>query len=175
MFNPKQAKEDNYFLGIGFCVIVMVIAVFLANNSFNTGGRYLLLKNFGVMAKGVVFGVYKNKPDGDVIKIYPMFKDTKFWGKIKIVGIEFTPVDQRTETFFLMRPLNEDILKINSTLDILHLQSNPKISSPQVIIEEYAFDSKLLMFSLFVLVCAMLVTGLLFQRWRKFKKAMIHY
>ncbi|MEM7303239.1 MAG: hypothetical protein AAF468_19330 [Pseudomonadota bacterium] len=153
MFNQHEAQQDNYYLGIAVCCLVLIVGLYLTSTHSSTGAKYFYLSNFGTTATGQTIDVAAKKEplpkrlSGGDPNIMLQFQEG-----YRLVKLQYKPADGGTQTIELVRSLNDHLFQTGSTEIVSYISSNPAIALPVSVLNELKFDQNVLLFGLALLL-----------------------
>jgi hypothetical protein len=181
MLNPREAAEDSLALNLAilfFAAIVVLISIYFHHD---TALKYWLLEGFGKTTPGTILSVERN--NGNLSKIEETIRqnrrnslknfDTLVSGST--VFVEFEPEDAPIQILNFKMPIGFAGSQRSTTLDISYLPANPRIAYPKEYLSNFAFDSKIVLWSLVIGLGIIWLGVLWIQKWMGFRRQMRRY
>ena len=181
MLNPREAAEDSLTLNIAilfFAAVAVLISIYLHHD---TALKYWLLHGFGKTTQGTILSV--DRINGDLTKFEQTIRSNKrnslknFDALVSgsTIFVEFKPEDEPVEILAFTMPAVFVGSQKSNLIDISYLPINPRIAYPADYLSNFAFDSKIVQWSLVIGLGIVWLGVLGIQKWMGFRRHMRRY
>ncbi|WP_428641536.1 hypothetical protein [Roseibium sp.] len=181
MYNPREAAEDGHALNLALLFFVACAVVISVYFHYDSGLKYWLLKGFGQTAEGTILNIQGAPSDLDeqlkTARQSPRnsLKNFEDWVDGKILVVEFATPDALPKIVSFRIPKKFTGNVVSGRISITYLPLNPRIAYPTEYLEDFAFDSKVLQWSLLTGLVVILYGTLSALKWSRFRGRMRKY
>lgn len=175
MFNPHQATEDRFALNLCILFFVSVLIGYSLYLHYDSALKYWLLKGFGETTIGTVISVERAWNDYENVDhmVYDnprnFLKNVDTWIAGDRILVEYKPPESAIQILILRIPSAQTGTKVSSSLQVAYLPSRPQISHPTAFLDDFAFDSKVLLASIFGSLIVALLGAFQVRAWKRFR------
>lgn len=181
MLNPREAAEDSLALNLAilfFAALVVLVSIYLHHD---TALKYWLLNNFGKNAPGTILSVERST--GDLTRLEDTVRQNRRNSLKNLnalvsgttVFVEFIPEDHPIQIVTFIMPRGFAGGQTSSALDVTYLPLNPRIAYPSDHLENFALDSKIMLWTLVAGMVICWLGWIAVQKWKTFRKGMRWY